>query len=83
MRTLNAARFAYGLNSCEGFGFYDADCDVADAPHLVIFAEYNKDYLRLKVADAQQYVSDRIKSHVILNHLGVDNDEILDFVRLP
>lgn len=80
MKSVNAARFAYGLDSCEGFGFYDQDCDVDDMPHLILFAENNPGFLRLTVADAKQGVF-QIDSHVVVDQVSTDeasDEQVMD-----
>ncbi len=52
---LNAARLAYGFNSCQAFGLTQNDCDIDDGPHEVVYVDYQPDALELKVADVTEY----------------------------
>ena len=51
---LNAARLAYGLNSCEGFGLDQRDCDIDEGPHRIVSIDYNIHALDLNVADVNE-----------------------------
>jgi len=44
---LNAARLAYGLDSCEGFGFNDTECSVLDLlpPQKLVLVDCSQDSL--------------------------------------
>jgi hypothetical protein len=80
MKSANAARYAYGLDSCEGFGFGDVECNIDNTPHLVILAEYNREFLRLTVADAKQG-GFQINSHVVLDQVSTEegsDDEMMN-----
>jgi hypothetical protein len=54
MRFLNAARLAYGLNSCKAFGLDSTNCDIYDGTHLTIIADYNQDSLKLTIVDVNE-----------------------------
>ncbi|KAL8673307.1 MAG: hypothetical protein Q9168_002269 [Polycauliona sp. 1 TL-2023] len=51
IRSVQAGRLAYGLNTCEGFGLDSSTCDVDEGPHRVIIVEYGGTYLQVFVAD--------------------------------
>lgn len=46
-RFTNAARLAYGLDSCKGFGMNISTCDINEGEHSVIVVDYNDEYLEL------------------------------------
>lgn len=48
IRWLNAARLAYGLNSCHAFGMDQKNCDIDDGPHRVVYVDFEPDALELK-----------------------------------
>ena len=48
-RFTNAARLAYGLNSCKGFGMNSSNCDMDEGEHSVIVIDYNTEYLELAI----------------------------------
>lgn len=52
--SVNAARLAYGLDSCAGLGLEENACDMEEGLHLVIFVEYNEKYLELTVAEVAE-----------------------------
>lgn len=52
---LNAARLAYDLNSCEGFGLDGLDCDIDEGPHEVVSLDYQVQALDLNVADVNEF----------------------------
>ncbi|KAK2808690.1 hypothetical protein FQN50_004555 [Emmonsiellopsis sp. PD_5] len=58
----HAARLAYGLNSCEGFGLGPDLCDIDDGPHYVIFVEYNREYLELFIAEVGDFTFNMVGS---------------------
>lgn len=47
----HAIRLAYGLNSCEAFGFGSQRCDIEDGTHYVLVVEFEKRYLQLSLLD--------------------------------
>lgn len=48
-RFTNAARIAYGLNSCRGFGMNSSNCDINEGEHAVVVIDFNTDYLELQI----------------------------------
>lgn len=48
-------RFAYGLNSCEGFGLDPKNCNVEDDLPLIIFVDYNEEYLQIMLAEVGEF----------------------------
>ncbi|KAK2804951.1 hypothetical protein FQN51_001044 [Onygenales sp. PD_10] len=65
-----AARFAYGLNSSEGFGLEPNLCDIDNGPNYVIFVEYNREYLELSIGDVGDFTFNMVNS-TRLKNLGV------------
>lgn len=49
--SINAARLAYRLDTCEGLGLDPDTCDIEDDVHRVVFLESNLRYLDLAVAE--------------------------------
>lgn len=47
----HAIRLAYGLDSCEAFGFGGQRCDIEDGTHYVLVVEFEKRYLQLSLLD--------------------------------
>lgn len=47
----HAIRLAYGLNSCEAFGFGSQRCDIEDGTHYVLVVEFEKRYMQLSLLD--------------------------------
>lgn len=47
----HAIRLAYGLESCEAFGFGSQRCDIEDGTHYVLVVELEKRFLQLSLLD--------------------------------
>jgi len=73
-RFFNAARLAYGLNSCEALGLDSVTCHIEDGPHLVMFLDYHKEYLELAIADIG-YMTFLLEDNVRLEKLGESQTE--------
>lgn len=67
--SVNAARLAYGLDTCAGLGFNENGCDMEEEVHLIVFMEYNPDYLELTVAEVTEDTCG-IEGHRWLQALG-------------
>ncbi|OAL69376.1 hypothetical protein A7D00_6495 [Trichophyton violaceum] len=76
-------RFAYGFNSCEGFGLYPKNCNVEDDVPPIIFADYNEEYLQIMLAEVGEFTFGDLDS-VRLPSLGAKRllDNNLDEYRL-
>lgn len=72
---LNAARLAYGLDSCHAFGLNQKDCDIDEGPHQVVYVDYQPDSLELKVADVTEYGA--FPLHHARVSLALDDEHIL------
>ncbi|KAL8822344.1 MAG: hypothetical protein Q9191_006918 [Dirinaria sp. TL-2023a] len=55
IRWLNAARLAYGLNSCQAFRLTQKGCNIDDGPHQIVYVDYQSNFLELKVAPITEY----------------------------
>lgn len=66
---LNAARLAYGLNSCDGFVLDRKQCDIDDGPHEVVYADYNLSSLDVIVVDVNEHGAFS-RYHVHVENLG-------------
>lgn len=84
--SINAARLAYRLDTCEGLGLDLGTCDMEDGVHRVLFVEYNIRYLELVVAEVTDQTCG-VKGQVRLPKLGagqvsrlVDEAEWLDLL---
>ena len=64
-----AARFAYNLTSCAGFGLSAAECEAADDLHFIINVEYYTSYLEIVMAYAHD-IALNVKAHVLFMDLG-------------
>ena len=54
---LNAARLAYGLDTCHGYGLNDSRYNMEDCDgQSVIFANYNRDHRGLFEADVADFI---------------------------
>jgi hypothetical protein len=49
-----AARLAYHLNSCEGFGL-DPSCSIDDDTHLILFVDHNLEYVEFYLAEVTDF----------------------------
>ncbi|KMQ45704.1 hypothetical protein HL42_3651 [Trichophyton rubrum] len=76
-------RFAYGFNSCEGFGLYPKNCNVENDVPPIIFADYNEEYLQIMLAEVGEFTFGDLDS-VRLPSLGAKRllDNNLDEYRL-
>lgn len=63
----NAARLAYGLDNCEGFGL-PADCDLWESDVLVMIVEYNELYLSLGFYATGWYLFIPLKTEELLQY---------------
>ena len=71
-RFTNAARLAYGLNSCRGFGMNTSTCDIEQGEHSVIVVDYNKEYLEVAIAYVKgEYYS--VRGYKRVKELGEDH----------
>ena len=69
IRSANAMRLAYGLDTCEGFGMDSESCDIEDGPHLIFIVEHQETYLEISLADVTAATCN-INGHARFNNLG-------------
>lgn len=75
--SVNAARLAYGLDTCVAFGFNEDACDMEEEVHLIVFMEYSPDYLELTVAEITENTCG-IEGQRWLPALGLDHTPYRD-----
>lgn len=63
----NAARLAYDLDSCKGFG-EPTGCDLDDEDHFALVLEYSQDYLVLTFLDLAHYICIPIETKRLLKN---------------
>ena len=68
----NAARLAYDLNSCAGFGLLNEDgCDIDEGPHYIVYVDYQKGHLEFSIADVTECTLDSV-DHARFPEYGED-----------
>jgi hypothetical protein len=71
-RFTNAARVAYGLNSCKGFGMNSSNCDINEGEHAVVVVDYNTDYLELAIGYVREDICS-VRGYKRVKQLGEDH----------
>lgn len=72
IRFTNAARMAYGLHSCEGFGMNSSSCDIFEGEHAVVVVDYNTDYLELAIGYVRTEDICSVRGYKRVKALGED-----------
>jgi hypothetical protein len=73
IRFTNAARMAYGLNSCEGFGMNSSSCDIFEGEHAVVVVDYNTEYLELAIGYVRTEDICSVRGYKRVKALGEDH----------
>jgi hypothetical protein len=71
-RFTNAARIAYGLNSCKGFGMNASNCDINEGEHAVVVIDYNAEYLELAIGYVREDICS-VRGYKRVKDLGEDH----------
>lgn len=72
IRFTNAARLAYGLNSCKGFGMNASNCDINEGEHAVVVIDYNTEYLELAIGYVREDICS-VRGYKRVKELGEDH----------
>ena len=71
-RFTNAARVAYGLNSCKGFGMNSSNCDINEGEHAIVLVDYNTEYLELAIGYVREEICS-VRGYKRVKQLGEDH----------
>ncbi|KAH6683977.1 hypothetical protein B0J14DRAFT_571797 [Halenospora varia] len=72
----NAARLAYGLNSCGSFGLGSSDCAIEAGPHLIVHIHFDGDTLHYILAEINEFASQTVSQVEVK---GLDGDKFWPF----
>lgn len=77
----NAARLAYGLDSCKGFE-QPPDCNLDDEDYFVLVLEYSQNYLVLTFLSIAQYVCNPIETKILAQNGEEVNKGVRSYLAL-
>jgi hypothetical protein len=79
-RFTNAARQAYGLNSCKGFGMNATTCDINEGEHSVIVVDYNNEYLELAIGYVREDICS-VRGYKRVKELGESHESTSSYLN--